>query len=187
MLKFGFQRLIEWFQRHPGESLLISLHDNEISPSRRPRILAHLKRCPLCQDRFAKIMHDWNQLEKLKSAASESSSLSEDGLVSKIQGSIHAWNETNQPPSFSQENQTLSRAEVEHPIAAVLGVYIGRRAANAMLHASGTTEFSNMENLAGAGSPLQILIGRKSAAAVESKIHRILSRLAESPGGSSAR
>jgi anti-sigma factor RsiW len=184
MLKPGFQQLIEWFRRHPGESLLVSLHDNEISPSHRSRIQAHLKQCPRCQDRLAQIEQDWKKLGELRSAASEDP-LSEMEMVSGIQAAIHEWRETNQPASSSRKSLTLTQAETDRQIAAVLGVYLGRRAADALLKANRTAQYSNQEILANAQSALRILIGRKGATAIEMKLHRIISRMQESAGGSS--
>jgi hypothetical protein len=183
MLTPGFQQLIERFRQHPGESLLISLHDNETSPSQRSQILTHLKQCPRCQDRLSRIEQDWKQLEELRLAAGTSVSLSETELASKIQESIHKWSEANRPASAARETLPISKAEAERQIADVLGVYLGRRAADAILHAGQTTQFSNKDSLAGACSALRILIGRKSATAIEMKLHRIMSRMPESAGG----
>jgi hypothetical protein len=185
MLKLFFRHLINWFHRHPGESVLLSLHDNEASPARRSRILAHLKQCPSCQDRLTQIEENWKRLKEWKSAASENSALSEKELASKIQASIHAWSEANRPASTSRENLATIKAEANRQIAAVLGVYLGRRAADALLRTNNTLQFSAKEELAGAQSALRILIGRKSATAIEMKLHRIMNRMPESAGRSS--
>jgi hypothetical protein len=179
MLRLGFQKLIDGFRRHPGESQLVSLNDNEIPPSLRSKILAHLKQCRRCQDRLMQIEQDWKKLEQLRSTSINNASLSEEDLVSNIQASIHAWGEANQPASASRRTRSLDEA------AAVLGVYLGRRAADAMLQASGTSQPTNKENLASAQSALRILIGRRSATAIEMKLHRIMRRIPESAGGSS--
>jgi hypothetical protein len=125
------------------------------------------------------IEQDWQQLEELRSASINNASLSEEDLVSGIQAFIHAGSEVHPPASPARETQSLDQA------AAVLGVYLGRRAADAMLQASGTSRLTNKENLASAKSALRTLIGRRSATAIEMKLHRIMRRIPESAGGSS--
>jgi hypothetical protein len=183
MLRLGLQQLIERLKPHPGDSLLVSLHDNELSPSRRSRVLTHLKKCRHCRDRLMQIDLDWRQLEELRLAANRQP-LSDTELISGIQASIHACSEATPQPA-SQEDLEKVQAETNCNVAAALGVYIGRRAADAMVRANGTSLFSNRKNLASAQSTLRILIGRKSAAAIETKLHRIMNRMPESAGRSS--
>ena len=178
--------MLGWFQRHPGERLLVALYDNELSSARRSGVLNHLKQCRRCQRRLLQIEQNWSRLEALKSAASENLPYSEKEFVSKIQASILARIAADHTVSASQKTAAFTDTEAKRQIAAALGVYIGRRAADALLQADRTSPVSNKDGLASARSAMQILIGRKGARAIETKLHRIMSRLPESTGGSSA-
>jgi anti-sigma factor RsiW len=180
------RRMTTLYWGHPSDSLLLSLHDGEISDKRRGRLEAHLNRCPRCQARAARMAQDWRDFAELTLAADAGPASAEEELITKIQSSIHAWSAANLPASSQPEAQAFAQTETGRQVAAVLGVYLGQRAAAALLHAGGTAQISKQQSVAQFGSTLRVLLGRQSARAVEKKLLRIMSQLPDSAGGPSA-
>ena len=174
-----FQRLATWHWGAPSDGELLALHDGELTGKRRTQIQEHLKRCARCRDRSAQIAEDWNNFTSLNSDSIANSSSSEEGLILDIQASIRAWSEANLPFAPATKDYALTPAEAERQAIAVLGLYIGQRAAKAMLQGIDTSEASKQEKLAQAESTLSTLLGRKSATAVIEKLARILGPLSE--------
>lgn len=144
------------FRRHPSERLLISLHDGEISRWCRRRIERHLQKCSNCKERIARINRDWAYLSKLNGVVAPE--VPENGLVESVHASI----------AVSADPAAMARR-----MEAVLEVYLGKRAAAALLKGERTD--SAQDGIAKAESMLRILLGNRSAAAIESKLLRIRS------------
>jgi hypothetical protein len=88
--------------------------------------------------------------------------LEEKELIAKIQDALH--------------DRPKSGPEMDRRLAAVLKIYLGQRAAAALLQPGETTESSRQERRAGAEAALLTLLGRKGFAAVEMRLLKILER-----------
>ena len=185
MLGSFVKRVIALHWRHPSESLLLSLHVGEISDRRRERLQAHLKQCLRCQARAAQMARDWRDFTELTLAADASPAFAEEELITKVQSSIRGWSAANLPASSQPETQPFAQTEVGQQVAAVLAVYLGQRAASALLHAGRATQISKQEKLAQAEWTLRVLLGRQGAKAVEKKLLRIMNQLPDSASGPS--
>jgi anti-sigma factor RsiW len=185
MLRQFFQQMGAWHWGYPSDGQLLSLCDGELSDEPRVRIQAHLNQCPGCRERAAQIAQDWKDFAELSWAARAKPVFAEDALTAGIHASIHAWRMANLPAAGAQTTQASAQAEADRQAAAVLGVYIGQRAAHALLHGIDTSQASRQKKLAQAESTLRVLLGRKSAAAVVVKLAGLMGRLSESAGGSS--
>jgi anti-sigma factor RsiW len=174
-----FQRLTTWHWGAPGDGELLALHDGELSEKRRTQIQKHLMHCPRCRDRSAQIVQDWNNFASLNSDSVPNPPSSEEAMILDIQASIRAWSEANLPFTPATKNYALTPAEAERQAIAVLGLYIGQRAAKAILQGIDASEASKQEKLAHAESTLRTLLGRKSATAVIEKLARIMGKLSE--------
>ncbi len=185
-LQSFFQRLVTWHWGSPSDGELLALQDNELSGKRQARIQAHLKRCGRCRERAERIAREWSEFVALNEAASANPPFSEDELIAEIQSPIKAWSRANLPPPKETERLVLTKTEAERQAVAGLGLYIGQRAAKALLQGMEDSESSRKEKLAQAESTLRALIGRKNAAAVVEKITRIMAQHSESAGQSLA-
>jgi len=183
-LQSFFQRLVTWHWGSPSDGELLALQDNELSVKHRVRIQAHLKRCGRCRERAERIAREWSEFAAFTETASAKSPFSEDELIADIQSSIRAWSDANLPPPPEDERLVLTKAEAERQAVAVLGLYIGQRAAKALLQGIDASESARKEKLAQAESTLRALLGQKNAAAVMEKLTRITGPLSESAGQS---
>jgi hypothetical protein len=165
---------IEVFRRHPSDRLLIALHDGELPEGKRVRALLHLERCTSCRLRSSQIGLDWCRLLELNSSDLAGLNITGQEIAARVQSVIHDW---------SKEHPV--RTEAARRIENVLGVYLGKRAAAALLQERGASQDPVQDALASAGSTLRILLGNKSAAAIEAKLLQITGRTPESAGGSS--
>jgi anti-sigma factor RsiW len=175
--------MTKWYWRHPSERLLLLLRDGEIPDRHRFRIQAHLKHCPECQSRAAQIDQDWKYLAELNAAATADPAFSEEEQIKTIRASIHAWSSINFPDFSAQTKPQFAQTETGMQIEAVLGVYIGQRAAAALLRMGEASQDSKPESIANAESILGTLLGRKGATAVKAKLLRIM----DQKSGSAAR
>jgi anti-sigma factor RsiW len=176
-----FRHLMRW--RHPNDSRLLAFHDGELSGERRARIQAHLNLCPRCLERAAQITQDWKDFAESISATAEKPPFEKGKLIDKIQASVHAWSAANLPASPEQE---FVQTETGRQVTAMLAIYLGQRAAKALIDGIEASEFSRQEKLAQAASTLRVLLGHKSAAAVVEKLVGIMGPLSESAGKPSA-
>ncbi len=183
-LQSFFQRLVTWHWGSPSDGDLLALRDNEISDKRRVRVEAHLKQCASCRERAARIAREWDEFAAISANAAARPSFAEDELIADIQASIRAWSEANLPPPAQTAKRALSSSEAERQAVAVLGLYIGQRAAKALLQGIDASETARKEKLAQAESTLCALLGQKSAAAVMEKLSNLLGPLSESTGRS---
>ncbi len=183
-LQSFFQRLVTWHWGAPSDGDLLALQDNELSVERRARIQAHLNRCARCRERAERIARKWGEFAAFHQTASANPPFSEDELIAVIQSSIRAWRDANLPPPPEAERLVLTKTEAERQAVAVLGLYIGQRAAKALLQGIEDSESARKEKLAQAESTLRALLGRKNAAAVVEKIARIMAQHSESAGQS---
>jgi hypothetical protein len=182
MMKRLMEQITAWPFGHPNEGRLLSLQDGTISGKRQARIRAHIQRCPRCRARAEKIAEEWTHVSALHLAADFNPAFSEEELVKKVRASIHAWSAASLPALSPQAMQAFAQTEAGRQVAAVLGAYLGQRAASALLRTGEPSPISEQANLADAGSTLRILLGRKSAAAVEEKLLRIAGRIPKSIG-----
>jgi anti-sigma factor RsiW len=174
------RQIVGWHCGRPSDHLLLLLHDGEISDRRRARVQRHLHRCPRCRERMARIAQDLKDLSAMNSNAGANATLAEEILVAKVRSSIDAWSAANLPDGSAPGTQTFEQIEAGRQVAAVLGVYLGQRAANALLREGGTSQISKQEGIASAEATLRILLGRKAATAVGEKLAKIINRLPES-------
>jgi len=166
-----------WRWRHPSDSRLLAFHDGELSGKHRERVQAHLNRCPRCLERAAQIAQDWKDFAELSAATAEKPPFAEGELIAKIKASVHEWRAADLPASPQQE---FAQTATGRQVTAMLAIYLGQRAANALLNGIETSEISKQEKLAQAASTLRVLLGRKSAAAVVEKLLRIMGPISES-------
>ena len=166
------------FGRHPGDRLLNSLHDGEIGERRRKRLLVHLERCPGCRSRAIQIKKDWEYLAGLNSAYQQP--VSESDLLSKLRASIQTWNTSHSAALASTKQPVVDEAEAARRIEAVLRIYLGNHAAAAVIKGNDELQMPGQGSLA-----LRLLLGEKSARAIEAKLRRIAGRVVENAGGSS--
>ena len=186
MAESFFRRIMAWHWGSPSDGQLLALQDGELSGKRRASVQAHLEQCSQCRERAARIAQDLNAIAALSSAAAAKSPTGEQELIADVQASIRAWSEANLPPTPDQAKQALSPTEAERQAVAILGLYIGQRAAKALLQGIDASEASKKEKLAQAESTLRVLLGNKSAAAVVEKLAGIMGQLSESAGQSPA-
>jgi hypothetical protein len=177
----GFVRqIIGWRCGRPSDRLLLLLHDREISDRQRARVQKHLLQCPRCRERFEQIAQDWKRLAAMNSAAGANSALAEEVLAARVRSSIDAWSAANLSAGAAPGTQTFEQIEAERQVATVLGVYLGQRAADALLREGGTSQILKKEGIASAEAALRILLGRKAATAIEDRLAKITNRLPES-------
>ncbi len=173
-------RLTGWIHRHPDDGVLLALHDGELSEPRRARALSHLEHCLRCRARAAQIGQEWECLSGRRAAAGRVSDSREADLLVKIQASIHAWSAANIVTAPPQAAEVFARTEAGRQMALVLGIYLGQRAAAALLEAGGAVPPSRSGCLATAESTLTALLGRRGTSAVEAKLHWIMEHFPES-------
>ncbi len=142
--------------QHPGERLLIAYHDGEVSDKVRARIHDHLQRCFECQSKAAQISQEWTHLSALNAAIETGISKAE--LAESMQNTIRMA-----PGSDDARKQ----------MAAVLEVYLGKRAAAAVLTGQVAPGAHAYDGLESADALLRTLLGKKSAKAIESRLVRI--------------
>lgn len=183
MVLSSLRHLMLWRWRHPNDGRLLAFHDGELSGKLRERVQAHLNLCPRCLERAAQIAQDWKYFAELGAATAEKPPFAEGELIARIQSSIHAWSAANLPASPEQE---FAQIATGRQATAMLGIYLGQRAANALLNGIEASEISRQEKLAQAASTLRVLLGRKSAAAVVEKLLGIMGPISESSGKPSA-
>ncbi len=172
--EFALQ-ILHWFHRHPGDAQLLSFLDGELSKKRRASAMKHLKNCDSCHARLAQIEKEWNYFGELNAASSAEPLFSKKDLILKIRSAISAGPEAPRLPA------SPGTAETDRRLAAVLGIYLGRRATAAILSEEPSSS-SRRERLAGAEAALSTLLGRKGFAAVETRLLNIMNP--KSAGGS---
>jgi hypothetical protein len=175
MMRISIWQAVELFRRHPSDRMLIALHDGQISEGRSARLRRHLDKCPTCRTRSSQIQCDWDLLAKVNSAENRILSIAEQALVSRVHDSIRDWK--TEHPDWT---------DTEHRMEHVLGVYLGKRAAAALVQGSNALQDPGQDHLASAGSTLRILLGKKSAVAIESTLLRIMGQASESTSESSS-
>jgi anti-sigma factor RsiW len=173
------KKLRAWLGRHPGEDLLMALHDGELSGERLSRILSHIDKCPDCRLRSDRIERSWSLLAESHSAAGDNPSFPQEMLLSSIRDAIHTWSAANLSMQ-SHETEAFFQSEAGRRMAFVLGIYLGRQAAAALLGTGHATPPSKRECLVRAGSTLSALLGARGAMAVEAQLLRIIDQLPES-------
>jgi hypothetical protein len=173
MIGMSIWDAIEIFRRHPSNRILTALHDGVLPERKRVRTQSHLDQCASCRLQASRIDQDWDQLVELNSADWADMKFAEQETIARVQASIHAWSAGHPVP-----------AEAARRIEDVLGIYLGRRAAAALSQERGASQDSVRDALASAGSTLGILLGKKGATAIESKLLRILGRAPGSAGRS---
>jgi hypothetical protein len=138
----------------------------DLGAKRPASMKRHIDRCDHCRMRLARLEQEWKQLAEMRAH----SFISEEELLAKIQSAIRT--------------QIASGMEKDRKIAAVLGVYLGQRAAEAIIKGE-TSESERRKKIAGAEAALSILLGRRGFAAVETRIDSIMNEQPESQGESS--
>jgi anti-sigma factor RsiW len=166
-----------WSWRHPSRGVLLSLQDGELSGRRRARILSHLEGCSRCRANAARIKQEWKRIAALASTEGADPVPDENDLLARIQASIRAWSATS---LTRPQTQTLSEAEARRQMEAVLEVYLGKRAAIALLQAHGVSPSSRQDTLTAVDSALAALLGRKGATVVSARLRRIVDQVPES-------
>lgn len=162
MFKDFAWRFLQWFYRHPGDSRILSFLEGELQDKRHAYMAKHIKECNRCHTKLVQMEQDWKHFAELNTASAADPFFEEKELIAKIQDSLH--------------DQPKSGPEMDRQLASVLGIYLGQRAARALLQPGETTESSRQERLAGAEAALLTLLGRKGFAAVEMRLLKILER-----------
>jgi anti-sigma factor RsiW len=160
MFKDFAWRFLQWFYQHPGDSQILSFLHGELPDERRSFMVKHLDQCHRCHTRLMQLEQEWKHFAELNTASTATSSLEEKELIAKIQDALH--------------DRPKSGPEMDRQLAAVLKIYLGQRAATALLQPGETAAASQQERLAGAEAALLTLLGRKGFAAVEMKLLKIL-------------
>lgn len=165
MLGMILVEVLEFARRHPSDRVLTAMRDGALPDRQLTRVLAHMDRCTACRLRAGRISLEWDELVELNSAGTEDSKAAEQELVARIQAAVRAWND-GQP----------AQANASRKIEDVLGVYLGKRAAAALLHERAAVDDSLQDIIGSAGSTLRILLGKKSTTVIESKLLKIIGR-----------
>ena len=181
------RRIATWYRRHPDDGMLLSLHDGELSADRRARVQVHLKQCARCRHRAEQIAKDWNRLVEWNRSTAAFERFDQEQLTAKVRTSIDAFKAASLVAHSAGSSQRAPQAAAERQVAEILAVYLGRRAAAALLHAHRASSDSQQEGLRDAESVLRILLGEKPAAAIEAMICRIINQIPRSACGSSQR
>jgi hypothetical protein len=166
-----------WSWRHPSRGVLLSLQDGELSGKSWARVLSHLEGCARCRARAAQIELECKRFAALASAEGADALPNGNDLLARIQDSIRAWSATN---LTRPQAQTLSEAEARRQMEAVLEVYLGKRAAIALLQAHGVSPSTRQETLTAVDSALAALLGHRGATVVSARLRRIMDRVPES-------
>lgn len=162
MFKDFAWRLLQWFHQHPGDSQILSFLHGELPEERRAFMVKHLNKCHRCHTKMIQLEQEWKHFAELNTAVTANPVFEEKELITKIQDALH--------------DRLKSGPEMDRQLASVLGIYLGQRAAAALLQPGKTTASSRQERLAGAEAALLTLLGRKGFAAVEMRLLKILER-----------
>jgi anti-sigma factor RsiW len=173
-------RIEEWFGGHPSDGRLFSLRDGALSDRQRACVTEHLKKCDRCRAKTAQMEREWKRFAELSAVSNIKSSIEENELLAKIRSDIRAWSNANPSPLSSLPANDFEKTETGHKVAAVLSIYLGNRAAAALLQTNETPERERAGKLIGAERTLSILLGRKCAAAIDLKLRRIMEELPKS-------
>jgi len=173
-----------WLGGHPADGVLFALQDGQLSGRRLTRAHAHLKKCRRCRNKAAQMAREWKRVVDSGPAPGFASAIAEKELLARIRGSIRASYPAEEGLPQPQA-AAFAQTEAGRQMAAVLGVYLGKRAAGALLNAGESDTPSKQECLAAAGSALTALLGRKGAAAVEARFRWIIDHCPDSAARSS--
>ncbi len=167
-------RIRDWLGRHPSDGSLLSFRDGELSSKRHAALTKHLEKCERCQARARDLEQEWNRLSVLSSISGIKSPIAENELLTAICAQIHAWSHATPSSLSSLPAPDYAKTETGRKLAEALSVYLGPRASAALLQAGGMLASSSRERLAGADLTLSTLLGRKCAAAIDVRLHRIM-------------
>jgi hypothetical protein len=170
---------------HPSDRRLLTLQDGATHDARCKRTQAHLIRCPRCRERAAHIAEDWSSIAKLNAGENARTVFPEEAMVINIRASMHSWSIANPAPPSTQEMQEFAQTDAGRQVAAILETYLGRRAASALLCKAGSSPAPEQRSLAEVWPAIRILLGQKSAAAVEEKLLSRAAHFLKSAGRSS--
>ncbi|HYK89448.1 MAG TPA: hypothetical protein VE398_11805 [Acidobacteriota bacterium] len=173
------RQIVSWVSAlfHPADNVLVMLNDAELRDKSRERSLSHLENCGRCQERVSQIAHEWKIIAQVWRADADAAGA--DRELAEIQSTINSWITADGVP-ISQPSQPFAQTPTGRQVSAVLGIYLGHRAAAALLEAGGAAPRSRQQYLMAADTALTALLGRKGAAAVGAKLLRIMDQFSES-------
>jgi hypothetical protein len=163
-------RIRRWFRRHPSDEELTLFVDKELKEERLVYLRQHFNQCDRCRARWTRLEQEWKNLAAMSADTNAQYPIPNEELLKKIQAAIHDHN--------------VSGSETDQKVAAVLGIYLGRRAAEAILKGEASAS-ARREKIVGAEAALSALLGRKGYAAVETRLVSIMNEGPESLGESS--
>jgi len=176
MLREFSWQFLRRFCRHPGKRRLLLFLDNELPDMHRNQIIRHLAECNRCHARMVQMEREWRFFAELN-LASSLDLIEKKKLITKIQAAIQDLKSS--PPQLPE------KTEMDRQLAAVLDIYLGRRAAASLVQPEKDSAPSRGEKIAGAEAALLTLLGRKGFAAVEMRLHPITRCAPKAVGGPS--
>ncbi len=171
------ERLGEWLRGHPSDGTLFALQDGQLAGSRKTRAYTHLANCPACREKAVQMELDWKSVDDAYRTPGSDFVPAEDELLASIRNALRASDPAEDVLAAPQA-AAFAQTEAGRRMAGVLGIYLGQRAAAALLDAGGNN--SKQECLTAAGNALTELLGQKGAAAVQARISWIVDHCAES-------
>ncbi len=174
------ERICAWLWGHPSDGVLFALQDGQLSDKRRIQARSHLAKCRRCREKASQMEQEWKIITGTALASGFTSAAAGDELLARIRASIHAASPTAGTLSQQHPASPFAQTEAGRQMAAVLGAYLGRRAAAVLLESGGGEPPSRQDCLVAAGSALTALLGQKGAAAVKAKLHWIINNCADS-------
>jgi hypothetical protein len=171
MLGKVYRRIASRISRHPSDDLLLSLSHREINGESLDRIVAHVGRCQRCSKKKEQLEQEWKGIAALGAGTAVLSKLAEEELIHKIQSSMSAQVDCNNPADLKP---APSDPEAERQVEEMLGTFLGKRAAAALLRKE-----QDSANAAIPGSLedilpiLRALLGSRGAEAIERRFLRL--------------
>ena len=184
MLELIGERMGEWLRGHPSDGTLFALQDGQLAGRRKTRAYTHLANCPACREKAAQMEREWESVVGVCRTPDSDFVPAEDEILASIRDAIRASSPAEDFLTAPQ-GAVFAQTEAGRRMAGVLGIYLGQRAAAALLDAGGNNPQSKQECLAAAENALTALLGQKGASAVQVRIRWIVDHCADSGAQSS--